>query len=390
MAFCSKCGAQLDSALKFCTACGTPTAPQQPQPMQAQPPQYQQPYAQPQVQQPYAPAPVPPPPPAKKKSKAPLVIVAVIIIGGLVAAGIFTNGFGLFGGKGGAITVSGIVGENAALANGQAVKNGAKLTAGSRLTTGAETYVYLKVAEDCILKMDEYSEISLSEISGGVLKFDLVQGSILVNENGPEGRVQMTAGNTLLIVRGTFFTAKYDSGDMAVDLIAGEIDVTTDSGSVTNVEQGSRVTVSGDGDAVVDALDVSQFDTFTMGSVMEYKNVLTDGSLSETDFSRIADRLDGGGSETGGPVYDGSIADDWGEAGGSETGGGSETDGSGSDAGGSGSDAGGSGSETDGGGSDAGGSGSETDGGGSDSGGGGSETDGGEDSPPLSDGGYLA
>jgi len=350
MAFCSKCGAQLDGAMKFCTACGTPTTPQQAQPpvQQQQPymqPQYQQPqvYAQPQVQQPYAPA----PPPAKKKSKAPLVIVAVIIIGGLVAAGIFTKGFGLFGGggKGGAITVYGVTGNNAALAGGQAVQPGAELKAGSRLETGAATCVYLKVAEDSILKMDEYSEISLSEISGGILKFDLVKGSVLVNENGPEGRVQMTAGNTLLIVRGTFFTAKYDSGDMVVDLIEGEIDVTTDSGSVTNVVQGKRVTVRGDSDAAVDALDVSNFDAFTMDSVMEYKSALADGSLSETDFSRISDRLGGGGSETGGPIsdsnpigedgqiYDDSVAGAWGDSGGSDGGGGGsggETDGGGS------------------------------------------------------------
>ena len=315
MAFCPNCGAQNDNALKFCSNCGTALGaqPQVQQPQVQQPqayaqPQQQQPYmqpqayAQPQVQQPYAPA----PPPAKKKSKAPLVIVALVVVAGLVAAGIFTNGFGLFGGgKGGAITVYGITGNNAALAGGQAVKPGAELKAGSRLETGAATCVYLKVAEDSILKMDEYSEISLSEISGGVLKFDLVKGSVLVNENGPEGRVQMTAGNTLLIVRGTFFTANYDGGDMVVDLIEGEIDVKTDSGSVTNVEQGRRVTVIGDEDAVVDALDVSLFDAFTMDSVMEYKNVLTDGSLSEMDFSYISDCLGGGDfymSDGGDPI----------------------------------------------------------------------------------------
>ena len=364
MSFCPKCGTQLDGTLKFCTACGTALAAGA-----AQPPvqQQQQPYMQPQqYQQPYAPAPTPAP--AKKKSKAPLLIIAVIVLGGLVAAGIFTKGFGLFGGgsKGGAITVYGITGNNAALAQSgkqeQAAAPGAELTAGSRLATGAATSVYLKVAEDSILKMDEYSEISVSEISGGILKFDLVKGSVLVNENGPEGRVQMTAGNSLLIVRGTFFTAKYDGGDMVVDLIEGEIDVKTDSGELTNVGQGKRVTVRGDSDAEVDALDVSLFDAFTMGSVMEYKNVLTDGSLSETDFSYISDRL--GNSETGSPIYDGGAIpevpeattyvwaadsdDGGGSGGGGEDGGGNG--GGGSDGGGGsgdgGSDGGGSGRDT--------------------------------------------
>lgn len=315
--FCPKCGAGLADTAKFCPACGAQSpgaapqqAPQPPvQPQYQQPvqqPQYQQPqYQQPQYQQPYAPAPVPPTPPAKKKSKAPLVIIAVIIIGGLVAAGIFTNGFGLFGGKG-VVSVSGITGGNAIWAQSgkgeQAVKEGAKLKAGSRLVTGAGTCVYLKIDKDSVIKMDENSEISLSEISGKLLKLDLTKGSVLINENGKEGRLQMTAGNTLLIVRGTFFTAKYESDSMVVDLIEGEIDVTTDSGSVTDVEQGQRVTVSGDSEAAVEALDVSRFDAFTINSVMEYKAVLADASLTEQDFSYISDRLDslnGGNSDVG-------------------------------------------------------------------------------------------
>ena len=353
--FCPKCGAGLDSALKFCTNCGTtlPANAAQPPPVQQQQPyiqpQYQQPqaYAQPQAQQPYAPAPAPPP--AKKKSMAPLVIVAVVILGGLVAAGIFTKGFGLFGGaKGGAIPVSIITGENAALTQSgkraQAAKEGAQLTAGSRLTTGADTCVYLKVDKDSLIKVNENSEISMSEITGDVLKFELVNGSVLINESGKEGRLHMTAGNSYLIVRGTFFTAKYDGDTMTIDLIEGVIDVATDSGSVTSVGQGKRVSVFGNGDAEVEALDVSNFDTFTMDSVMEFKDALKHGSLSETDFSRISDKRRGGDSELGDggqpisdggpipedePIYDDSVTGVWGEAGGGGGGSGDGDDGGG-------------------------------------------------------------
>lgn len=113
--FCPNCGAALDDAARFCGGCGTqfttqqaqPQQPQQqPPPYQQQPyrqqpymqPQYQQPYMQPQVQQPYAPPP-PPPPPVKKKSKAPLAIVVLVLVA-LIGVGIFTKGFGLFGGIG--------------------------------------------------------------------------------------------------------------------------------------------------------------------------------------------------------------------------------------------------------------------------------------------------
>ena len=319
--FCPNCGAGVPDAMNFCTACGTqfPGAPQQqagqPPIQQQQPyvqPQYQQQaYAQPQVQQPYAPAPAPPP--AKKKSKAPLVIVVLVLIGGLAAAGILTKGFGLFGGK--SVPVSGVTGFNATM-GGQAVKMGAKLKAGSRLATGAETSVYLEVGKNSIVKMDENSEISVAEVKGGVLKFDLVKGSVLINENGKSGRVQMTAGNTRLVVRGTFFTAKYDGSDVVVDLIEGKIDVETDAGGVTNVDQGNRVTVNEDGYTALETLDVSRFDSFTRGSIVEYKGDLARGALSETDFAYIADSW--GGSETGSPVYNDALVGDWGESGGSD------------------------------------------------------------------------
>ena len=91
MANCSNCGAQLDGAKKFCTGCG--------QPVEQTPAQTAQP-----VQQAAAPAPQPvtQPPEKKKKSKAPIIIIIVVLlIAAIGAAAFFTNGFGLFGDKGG-------------------------------------------------------------------------------------------------------------------------------------------------------------------------------------------------------------------------------------------------------------------------------------------------
>ena len=216
-----------------------------------------------------------------------------------------------FGGAGESISISDIKGGNATLTKSdnseQAAKRGAKLTAGCSLITGAETCVYLNIDKDSIIKMDEHSEISVSEISSDLLKFELVKGSVLINEKGKEGRLQMQAGSTVLLVRGTFFTMKYDVGKIIVDLIEGKIDVKTDSGSVTNVEQGERVTVSEDSEAEVYTLDVSQFDAFTMDSVMEYKDVLSDASLSEWDFSYISDVMSDSGVMGEDAVYDGDV-----------------------------------------------------------------------------------
>ena len=304
--FCPSCGTGLADTAQFCAGCGANLAvPQQ----QA---------AQPQLQQ--------PPPPAKKKSNAPLGI-AVLVVVALVATGIFTKGFGLFGGG---IPVSTVTGSSVTLAKSgkgaKAVKEGAKLKAGGSLATGADTCVYLELDKNSTIKMDENSEISVTEITRKAVKFDLVRGSVLINEKGKAGRLHITAGETLLVVRGTFFTAKYDGGSMVVDLIEGEIDVTTASGSETNVNQGERVTVYGDSDAAVEALNVSNFDAFTSDSVLEFKDALSRGSLTAEDISRISDSRGGVASETdggfasdggaisedGGFVSDGAISEDGG------------------------------------------------------------------------------
>ena len=234
------------------------------------------------------------------------------------------------------ITVSEITGSSAKLIKSdkseQDAATGAEITAGCRLTTGNETCVYLKIDEDSVIKMNEKSEISVSKVSSSSLKIELIKGSVLVNEKGKEGRLEMTAGNTLLTVRGTFFTANYDGDNIVVDLIEGKIDVKSDSGEVTKVDQGNRVMVDKNEDAVVNTLDISLFDSFTIDSVMEYKDVLTEGngSLSELDFSYISDSWSGGYksdswsddsgvrsdgddgyvSDAGDVIYDGVISED--------------------------------------------------------------------------------
>ena len=98
---CSNCGAKVLEGKLFCSACGNrlvQEAEQAALPYDAQQPQAQA------MQQPIPPGPQPTgqqaqlPPPVKKKSKAPYIIAgAGVLVVALVVAGIFTNGFGLFG-----------------------------------------------------------------------------------------------------------------------------------------------------------------------------------------------------------------------------------------------------------------------------------------------------
>lgn len=139
--FCPNCGAGLADAAQFCNNCGFQGAQQAQYPQQQpyaqqqyQQTQYPQPYPQqqyyqqtqyqqPPFQQPYAPPPAQAPP--AKKGRGPLiaVIVAAAVLVA-VAVGIFTKGFGLFGGEKG--------GENPTASN--AGSQGDPTQAGSDLT----------------------------------------------------------------------------------------------------------------------------------------------------------------------------------------------------------------------------------------------------------------
>lgn len=116
--FCSKCGAQLPDGTQFCSNCGAPQAPAQPesqaqpqqpmyealqQPNPAEPAQgyYQAPAQQPYGNggQPYQPAPAMPPQndDGKKKKTIIIAVVAVIVVIAIVIGALFATG--VIGGK---------------------------------------------------------------------------------------------------------------------------------------------------------------------------------------------------------------------------------------------------------------------------------------------------
>jgi len=82
---CSNCGSELEDDEVFCAFCGQRHEWQTEQPYNSQQPT-----------------------PVKKKSKAPFIIAgAAVLVVALVVAGVFTNGFGLFGSTGGGTVTSG-------------------------------------------------------------------------------------------------------------------------------------------------------------------------------------------------------------------------------------------------------------------------------------------
>jgi len=186
------------------------------------------------------------------------------------------------------VTVMNVTGANATMKNNKNkesdAKEGMKLSADYGMTTGMTTYIDLKLDESALAKMDERSEISVSEISSNKLKIDLLKGAILVNERGKQSgsELEVNAGNAVLAVRGTFFTARYAGREATVYLVEGEIEVTADRGEPILVEQGKKVTV-GREDIIVDDIDYAEIDDFTRGAILEYIADLSD-ALSDFDI----------------------------------------------------------------------------------------------------------
>ena len=96
-----------------------------------------------------------------------------------------------------------------------AAQEGLKLFDGYTVATGKDSYSYLKMDEDSLLKMNEKSEIAVSKLSGNKLSVAVRSGGIAVNAAAqkPGDTLEIRAGNSALAIRGTIFTAEYIETD---------------------------------------------------------------------------------------------------------------------------------------------------------------------------------
>jgi hypothetical protein len=189
-----------------------------------------------------------------------------------------------------------IEGANATMTKGDDkpfdAKAGMRLGANYTTQTGGNTYAYLVIGEDSLVKMDENTEISVDQISERALKLNLLNGEILINEKQKSGDFEIQAGNTTLGIRGTFFTASYKDSAFTVDLIEGQVDVITDR-DTTRVTQGNRITVINSA-VTIEKIDEAKFSNFTRNAIQEFQNDLVGTIPTESDTFAV-DMPDGYG-----------------------------------------------------------------------------------------------
>ncbi len=168
-------------------------------------------------------------------------------------------------------------------------KEGVKLFEGYSLSTGKNSYAYLKLDGESVVKVDEETELQISKLNDKNLSINVLGGGVSVDAapQKAENTLEVGAGKTALAVRGTLFVVEYNhKGNSGITMLAG-------SGMVGDVSltTGNMVTISEDGaeEPVPVPITVSsQMSGFILQTIQENKQQLLDkGAFTEEDIEKI-------------------------------------------------------------------------------------------------------
>lgn len=190
-------------------------------------------------------------------------------------------------------------GDNVKMTKGTAAefkaKEGYKLYDGYTLSTGKDSYAYLKLDEDSVVKVDQQSLIAVSKTSKDKLSLSVQSGSALVDAGKQEAGqvIETRAGNAGLTIRGTvFIIGQSENGQVAITMLSG-------SGEVDGVPlpAGYTMLVYDDG-ALADTAygiieaNIAEMDLLTLLAVWEYREMLTEsGIITEEMLEAVPDLI---------------------------------------------------------------------------------------------------
>ena len=186
---------------------------------------------------------------------------------------------------------------------------GSRLSQGQTVSTGINSFAYLLLDQDSLVKMNQESDLVV-ESNRNRLVLEIQNGSALVQvETQISGQTtEARAGNSILAVRGTLFVmghaTQYLDGEGQVDVIVltmleglGELNFSEEAEGIM-VSAGSVVHIRYEADGVEwdaeqiilqrDGLIVEEMDAFTLQAVLDNQDLLLEiGVITEADLADI-------------------------------------------------------------------------------------------------------
>ena len=165
---------------------------------------------------------------------------------------------------------------------------GMGLRIGYSLVTGHDSFCYISLDRDSIVKMDVFTDISVVYTTARLLRLNINSGQVLldVNNQEPEHVLEALVGNTAMSVRGTLFIAGvYANGEAMTIVLYGSIyvnGIVLDSGYTMIVYDGYHMSYS------IAPTDFTRIDRFALTAFyVNGERLVNAGALTVEEFEFI-------------------------------------------------------------------------------------------------------
>ena len=152
--------------------------------------------------------------------------------------------------------------------------DGARLSEGYAVVTGLESFCYILLDTDSLVKMDMLTGIAVERLTDSLLRIIVGSGQVLVNVQNqePGHTLETRIGNTAIAVRGTMFVAGvYPAGEAIIHVLRGSVyvnDVLLEAGYVMRVYDGELMIYE------VEPIDYYELDSFQLAAVEDSRYAL--------------------------------------------------------------------------------------------------------------------
>ena len=171
---------------------------------------------------------------------------------------------------------------------------GMGLHEGYAVSTWTDSFCYIQLDTDSLIKMDVLSDISVSQVTDRLLRINVERGQVLVNVHNQEpGHVlEAIIGNTAITVRGTLFIAGVmPGGEATVIVLDGNVEVNgywLPAGYTLRMYDGVAM------DYEFRPTEFWELDIFQLNAIVDNRQrLLSSGVMDFADLDEVRRLLDG-------------------------------------------------------------------------------------------------